>query len=161
MREVLFRGKAKAIAGCPYNNGKSDGEWVFGYIFPDLGAMKIRQFEPDRPECNDYEIDPETVGQYTGLTDKNGKRIFEGDIVRATIERAERCQSPRIENGVIGYDCIGMIGLILYKDKNGENVWSDFFNELSLSGLIEDYYFEIIGNIHDNPELLNGGEDNG
>ena len=161
MREVLFRGKAKAIAGCPYNNGKSDGEWVFGYIFPDLGAMKIRQFEPDRPECNDYEIDPETVGQYTGLTDKNGKRIFEGDIVRATIERAERCQSPRIENGVIGYDCIGMIGLILYKDKNGENVWSDFFNELSLSGLIEDYYFEIIGNIHDNPELLKGGEDNG
>ena len=160
MREILFRGKRL-----------HDNKWIYGNFISDCeGNPHI--IEP-RFFCEDghhlqYEdntdtpvfIIPETVGQFTGLTDKNGKRIFEGDIVRATIERAERCQSPRIENGVIGYDCIGMIGLILYKDKNGENVWSDFFNELSLSGLIEDYYFEIIGNIHDNPELL-GGENNG
>lgn len=42
MREILFRGKTKAITDCPYNNGKPNGEWVFGYVFSDLGAMKIR-----------------------------------------------------------------------------------------------------------------------
>ena len=151
----LFRGKEK-----------DSGKWIYGdlrHISDGHGGYILCIVDNTNGRNNDVtgvEVLPETVGQYTGFTDKNGKRIFEGDIVRATIERAERCQSPRIENGVIGYDCIGMIGLILYKDKNGENVWSDFFNELSLSGLIEDYYFEIIGNIHDNPELL-GGENNG
>lgn len=151
MREILFRGKCK-----------TDNEWLYGFPYVTRkNAVKINWYCSEFGSMRTDEVDPETVGQYTGLTDKNGVRIFEGDIVRATIERAERCQSPRIENGVIGYDCIGMIGLILYKDKNGENVWSDFFNELSLSGLIEDYYFEIIGNIHDNPDILKGGEDNG
>ena len=153
MREIkiLFRGKRI-----------DNGEWIEGSLLGIDWCDKPSTYSiaPNTPVSVFYSVIPETVGQYTGLTDKNGVRIFEGDIVRATIERAERCQSPRIENGVIGYDCIGMIGLILYKDKNGENVWSDFFNELSLSGLIEDYYFEIIGNIHDNPELL-GGENNG
>ena len=151
IRAVIFRGKRT-----------DNGKWVKGYLYiTHIGSHEIGSYDAEiNIERLTFDVIPETVGQYTGLTDKNGKRIFEGDIVRATIERAERCQSPRIENGVIGYDCIGMIGLILYKDKNGENVWSDFFNELSLSGLIEDYYFEIIGNIHDNPELL-GGENNG
>ena len=158
MREILFRGKQT-----------DNGEWIEGAYSPFHLNFGEREEKPHIIIISDdedidglwCEVIPETVGQYTGLTDKNGVRIFEGDIVRATIERAERCQSPRIENGVIGYDCIGMIGLILYKDKNGENVWSDFFNELSLSGLIEDYYFEIIGNIHDNPDILKGGGDNG
>ena len=158
MREILFRGKRT-----------DNGEWIEAAYSPfNLNFFGEREEKPHIIIISDdknidglwCEVISETVGQYTGLTDKNGKRIFEGDIVRATIERAERCQSPRIENGVIGYDCIGMIGLILYKDKNGENVWSDFFNELSMSGLIEDYYFEVIGNIYDNPELI-GGEANG
>lgn len=137
MREFLLRGKAKAIAGCPYNNGKSDGEWVFGYIFPDLGAMKIRQFEPDRPECNDYEIDPETVGQYTGLTDKNGKRIFEGDIV------------DYISSDVIG------------NPKTGTIIVEDMTDYDTMIYLNHSDELQIIGNIYDNPELLKGGGENG
>ena len=137
MREILFRGKTKAIAGCPYNNGKSDGEWVFGYIFPDLGAMKIRQFEPDRPECNDYEIDPETVGQYTGLTDKNGVRIFEGDIV------------DYISSDVIG------------NPKTGTIIVEDMTDYDTMIYLNHSEELQIIGNIHDNPDILKGGEDNG
>ena len=145
MREVLFRGKRT-----------DNGEWEYGDLWCNpYGKRVVCIVSPinDQGTTGGNKVDPKTVGQYTGLKDKNGKKIFEGDIVRATIERSDGCQSPRTENGVIGYDCIGMIGLILYKDKNGENVWSDFFNELSMSGLIEDYYFEVIGNIYDNPEL--------
>ena len=137
MREILFRGKAKAIAGCPYNNGKPDGEWVFGYVFSDLGAMKIRQYETDRPECNDYEVDPETVGQYTGLTDKNGVRIFEGDIV------------DYISSDVIG------------NPKTGTIIVEDMTDYDTMIYLNHSDELQIIGNIHDNPELLKGGGNNG
>lgn len=159
MREILFRGKAKAIAGCPYNNGKSDGEWVFGYIFPDLGAMKIRQFEPDRPECNDYEIDPETVGQFTGLTDKNGVRIFEGDILDVSSDVA------------YGGVAVHRLGYFVVEFHNGcfmksalDDPQLSFFDNAKRKGL---YHFistdihKIVGNIHDNPELLKGGGNNG
>ncbi|MGN0619622.1 MAG: YopX family protein [Ruminiclostridium sp.] len=133
MREILFRGKAKAIAGSPYNNGKSDGEWVFGYIFPDLGALKIRQFEPDKPECNDYEIDPETIGQFTGLTDKNGTKIFEGDIL--TIENE------------------GIYAAIKYNESNAAFYVEDEDHEDYLGEAWETDVV-IIGNIFDNPELI-------
>ena len=152
MREILFRGKAKAIAGCPYNNGKPDGEWVNGYIFPDLGALKIRQFEPDRPECNDYEVDPETIGQYTGLTDKNGVRIFEGDILKSTIKIIDYTD----EGFSISHYDEELIGIVEWR-KDGfmiahkSGTWARSFYGC------ENY---VIGNIHDNPELL-GGENNG
>ena len=153
MREILFRGKAKAIAGCPYNNGKSDGEWVFGYIFPDLGAMKIRQFEPDRPECNDYEVDPETVGQYTGLTDKNGVRIFEGDILKSTIK-------------IIDYADVGFSISHYDEEDIGIVEWrKDGFMIAHKSGTWARSFYGsenyVIGNIHDNPDILKGGEENG
>lgn len=134
MREILFRGKAKAIAGCPYNNGKPDGEWVFGYIFTDLGAMKIRQFEPGIPECNDYEVDPETIGQFTGLTDKNGVRIFEGDIIQS------------LESSVTGL-------VQWFPEHSAFMVWCKSANVV---GFLYEcaYTIKVIGNIHDNPELL-------
>ena len=132
MREILFRGKTKAITGCPYNNGKPD-EWVFGYVFSDLGAMKIRQYETYRPECNDYEVDPETVGQYTGSIDKNRTKIFEGDIVQA-------------------FECIYVI--------MWDSVRAMFYLRDPISRVSADFYnyfgsdLTVIGNIHDNPELL-------
>ena len=156
MREILFRGKAKAIAGCPYNNGKSDGEWVFGYIFPDLGAMKIRQFESDRPECNDYEVDPETVGQYTGLTDNNNRKIFEGDIVKCTdtINDFEFNAVVEFGNPNGEYNWGYQLKFISGEESNFDILcWVD----MEETGA----YIEVIGNIHDNPELLKGGEGDG
>lgn len=146
MREILFRGKT------------AFGAWVHG----DLIHRKVwkSKFEVIRIDDNgfdnytEYEVATETIGQYTGLTDKNGKKIFEGDVVKAVIVR-DLCGGTenREETGIIGYDKIGMIGLITEYDGTIP-VWSDFFQELTLSGCIDDFWFEVIGNIHDNPDLL-------
>ena len=145
------------------------GEWVEGNLWqdPDLGVTSISWFEYYSSEVGlqrDYnvvDVDPDSIGECTSLRDKNGKLIFEGDIVKATIIRdMGGGETARVEQGVIGYDSIGMLGLINHFFE-GTPVYSDFFQELALSGLISDYYFEIIGNVHDNPELLKGGEGDG
>ena len=145
MREILFRGKTQQYT-----------RWIYGdlnhYMCDDGVFIAENGYSMHR-------VFKETVGQYTGLTDKNGKKIFEGDIVK--IEHSDYAFDGmtleyRKEKGVIAYDNIGSVGLIVgrYKD---ENVWSDFFNVLGLTDRIESWSFEIIGNIHDNPELLKGG----
>lgn len=69
MREILFKGKRI-----------DNGEWVEGFYFEEIGSFII-----EKPSCvstHTFLVDPATVGQYTGLTDKNGVKIFEGDIAR-------------------------------------------------------------------------------
>ena len=167
MREILFRGKRL-----------DNGEWVEGWLtyryrYDQQSKKEILGSVIDYPHKLTIEktigtcicsakVDPATVGQYTGLKDKNGKRIFEGDVVR--IERAEwgfdgMSTDYRTELGAIAYDNWGMVGLIVDKYK-GAPVWSDFFHVCGLTDRVHDWSFEVIGNIHDNPELLNGGADN-
>ena len=147
MREILFRGKRER-----------DGEWVEGNLF--IPEKVTRRDVPTEILLGtnivriSYAVDPSTVGQYTGLCDKNGKKIFEGDVVKAVIVRdLGGGTENREETGIIGYDKIGMIGLIA-KYAGTIPVWSDFFQELTLSGCIDDFWFDVIGNVHDNPELL-------
>lgn len=128
MREILFRGKR------PY-----DGEWVEGNLFiPDKEDTPTQICIGTNIVRITYDITPETVGQYTGLTDKNGKKIFEGDIVKT-----DKFNTPN-KRYVIKYDLL--LGAFIGED-NGTMYFTTFDGDSEL--------FEIIGNIHDNPELLN------
>ncbi len=74
MREILFRGKR-------LDNGKWTEDFLICPLFDKSRAYIGTLFPIDDHDIDMLEVDPETVGQYTGLTDKNGKKIFEGDIV--------------------------------------------------------------------------------
>ena len=122
MREILFRGKCK-----------TDNKWLYGFPYVTRkNAVKINWYCSEFGSMKTDEVDPETVGQYTGLTDKNGKRIFEGDIVRAFTRFSEIYVSS-----VAYHD-----GIFWFKNWS----WTKF--------LFKFEKIEVIGNIHDNPELL-------
>lgn len=138
MREILFRGKSKAR-----------GEWYHGNL--DVNITGICIITPDDTPIGKYgQVDPETVGQFTGLTDKNGKKIFEGDI-----GRYKQTDGAKIN----GYPMI-CIGKVVYNEKTASFA-VDSKDEIGAKNY--DYFpikdFEIIGNIHDNPELLKGGDE--
>lgn len=139
MREILFKGKTKVISGSPYNNGKPDGVWVKGYLYNDVGCWKIRQFETDCADYVPYEVDPETIGQYTGMTDVNDKKIFEKDIVRFKRVNALGYTTARIGE-VKYYDELP----IFYIYANTGDAWD----------WVDCEEIEVIGNIYDNPELM-------
>ena len=136
-----------------YHGKRSDnGKWVEGYFFetntPVYRAFIITNMSVDITDgCTDIldfnivEVDPETVGEFTGLTDKNGKRIFEGDIVKYgdTVHK------------------------VVFENRNKTAYFGLVYSPLETLpfGHYQDLrQIEIIGNIHDNPELLKGGENN-
>lgn len=166
MREILFRGKRT-----------DNGEWVEGYFyrkyFPELPHDRpVIQHQPKYnpkewiPKYMVAEIDPSTVGQFIGLTDKNGKKIFEGDIFKFNDEVWEsyytscgtEYDSWEVENyGVVGfYEYSGRFDFIEYKF-NENSVEADLHenNAIDFAEFVSE--LEVIGNIHDNPEFLKEG----
>lgn len=121
MREIKFRGW----------NGKNK-KWIYGYYFVNRGEHFISPDEVVNPlvSYNDFVVDKDSVGQYTGVKDKNGKEVYDGDIV-----------SSGATTGVVVYDC-EQAGFVVQKEKTIE------LRFYSLLGI------EVIGNIHDNPELI-------
>ena len=129
MREILFRGKRNGYAD------QRDRDWLEGSLLVgDNGEYEICYGTPRVRII--YSVIPETVGQFTGTTDKNGKKIFEGDIVRVN-----RSEVPSI---------------VEYSECNcGFRANSRSDDYFSISVLNRDLVdLEVIGNIHDNPELL-------
>lgn len=122
MREILFRGKRL-----------DNGEWVDGNLFLSDTDGRAYILAGSRIVTIEWEADPSTVGQFTGLLDKNGECIFEGDVLT-----------------VDGED--GFFVLEFQEDTarfvmSGDSIVVDFDNFWS-------YEVEVVGNIHDNPELF-------
>lgn len=139
MREILFKAKTEMIVGT-YNCGKEDGEWVQGYLRCDCGKWLIYQFETDRADQVAYEVNPDTICQYTGLTDKNGNKIWENDIIGHYSEFNEKWYMGIVSYGEFNCSCC-----------NGVYGWT--FGDED----IRDYSsYEVIGNTFDNPDLLKG-----
>lgn len=131
MRKMLFRGKRI-----------DNGEWVEGYLLLKYFHESPRtrfviqyktKYNPEmwQPEYAVAEIIPETVGQYIGLCDKNGKEIFEGDIIRIEF------------NNTTAY--------VVFEGMSWQAVIPKYEYRHRLEELM---VYEVIGNIHDNPELL-------
>ncbi len=139
MREILFRGRSKV----------QGSEWLYGDVLIYKNSAQI--WETINNRKHNSVVSLETVGQYTGLTDKNGKKIFEGDIVKVERDlwRGENKKEREVFNGVVWYDekhtCFGLK--------------SEKYRCLPIWNFRGDYS-TVVGNIHDNPELLKGGGDN-
>lgn len=133
MRKILFRGKRA-----------DNGKWVQGSLFSEGTRFEIVRGTCNTVGIEGVEVVPETMGQYTGLTDKNGTKIFEGDILKDI------------------------------SDVGNDQLYEVYYNEDLCAFMLDDQYWitptrdwlskddknpttmmlQIIGNIHDNPELL-------
>jgi uncharacterized phage protein (TIGR01671 family) len=140
MREILFRGK-----------DNDSEEWVYGfytYVPNSEGALTHKIIATNSYGSTEYHVAPETVGQYTGLDDKNGVKIFEGDIVQPTLFEIEDVADVQFVYGTFGIEWVSC-----KKDKTMHS--SDQLHNLRRFDDGVNKYVEVIGNIHDNPELLN------
>lgn len=136
MREILFRGKLKAD-----NLPNKKGDWVFGHF------VILKDGDRDIPCIYGFgEVYPATVGQFTVLTDKNGKKIFEGDIIKT-----KKYGKDVGRSNVNDYDIFEV------KYVPARFVLENHNRRFLLE---DDGYskFEVIGNVHDNPELIGGAE---
>ena len=149
MREILFRGKRM-----------DNEEWVYGWHFADTADCSLKkagkcecphdgskyfivEWVDDYHEYEERQVIPNTVGQYTGLIDKNGKRIFEGDVCRFhEWSKGEMCWVGKVHWEHQQFVISG-----------GPNKECETMFELCMSRFIPEN-IEVIGNIHDNPELL-------
>ena len=127
MREVKFR--ARTV----------NGKWLYGNLqVSSVNGIPYYMWDEDKFQCP---VDENTIGQYTGLKDKNGKEIYEGDIIG--------CHNPDIKH------------LIFYNEKQGRfmaalngDIENDFVGVCGLDDSRWNASKEVIGNIHDNPELI-------
>lgn len=144
MREILFRAKRL-----------SDGVWVEGDLSRCVvvGETHIRRIEGNLSTTT-HKVDTETVCQYTGLTDKNGRKIFEGDIVKGVAYSID----------FVGYiawiDAIAGFGVRYFNKHREPTAWenSSILKAIQRWKQPNEFQAEIIGNIFDDPELLNGGQ---
>lgn len=136
MREIKFRGKRLDAKG-----------WAVGHLVKMWGAWHIIDWNDENTA---YAVDPATVGQYTGLKDKNGKEIYEGDI---TLTQGQNCRFIQVVEFHNTRETCGR-GWVGVNHKKVDNFGHDYPVQGGFSYFEMPCSCEIIGNIHDNPELL-------
>lgn len=152
MRKILFRGKRT-----------DNGEFVEGYLTRRPSAIQYgAHYSPwfiDKPPSDPddsggfYNVDGETVGQFTGITDKNGTPIFEGDILES--QMSENPEDWKI--WVVGFEDGTFLFESVRKSVKSRRKYRHDINMLC-GDEVKFYCLVLIGNIHDNPELLEGSE---
>lgn len=141
MREIIFRGKRR-----------DNDEWVCGDLFSLFERPCIKFGKTDKELV---EVRSETVGQFTGLLDKNGNKIFEGDILSGCPcwwDEKDILGIVEYGNGTFDSGCYVYTGFyyrcIYTNDIDGTNLYQEF---------IDESHIEVIGNIYDNAEMLKAG----
>lgn len=158
-REVIFRGQRI-----------DNGEWVYGYLYQlplpsGIGCMILTTDNTHEDNSINpkyhlafslwvdlFPVKPDTVGQFTGMRDKHGRKIYEGDVVR----RRESAFGY-VDTGEVKYDCHLGAFVLEYEDygRTYQGMFKKGFSDNDGKCTIEGTYsYEVIGNIHDNPELL-------
>lgn len=148
MREILFRGKR--IAG--YRDNTENGTMLYGSLFIDKkGQPKIKWYSEHFGVAMTSNVDPNTVGQFTGLLDKNGNKIFEGDILeyRSSFDWG----GEEINHVVVFWDEHRWSYETIYSNRWTET-WNNKGHKCDIYKGIVKEYGKVIGNIHDNPEFL-------
>lgn len=146
MREIIFRGKQT-----------QSGQWVTGDLWVHKEKLSaIYSYEQDKRTW----VLPETVGQFTGLTDKNGKKIFEGDIVQYSIEEDQAVFVGAVKFGEFNPDGGALLNTnvgfyVELVDQEGKRTYM----RKDIGFWVKFRQVKVIGNIHDNPDLLGGEED--
>ena len=160
MREIIFRGKRI-----------DNGEWAYGWPFADAADCSLKkagkcqcphdgseyfivEWDDDFHEYEERQVIPNTVGQYTGLKDKHGKRIFEGDMIKPFDDEVDK-MVVEFHHGQFLLCLFGERGYMAEYGWEEEGNYGCFEAE-PLSSYGHD--IEVIGNIHDNPELLEDAE---
>lgn len=138
MRTIKFRAKVKMPEKRYFARQEyvPEGQWVYGEPHTiDCPTPHIHTVDVGKQP-----IDKETLGQFTGMKDINGREIYEGDIVRVRITNNRFKKNPKFRNGVVTF--------CKYDGGWSNGCYHRFLPER----------MEVIGNIHDNPELMEGGE---
>lgn len=153
MRETKFRGKrisdGKWIEGVPVPNSLGKRTYILGLIMSDKISYSMNQLHEF---C--HEVIPESVGQYTGLKDKNGVEIYEGDIDKE--DNGELSVIVYLKKA--GSYCVMPLDIYVNEDYQNKKYFPEllynFGYDLTFDNVIPEKYLSIVGNIYDNPELL-------
>lgn len=157
MREILFRGQTRKYGEkVRIGDGqKLPGRWVYGGVLQGVGSHSIiyggENVNDPGENLDKWCVHTDTLGQFTGLSDKNGKKIFEGDILHIAkiSDGLGGYYQPPFDypvNVVVKWDLCAWMWETLCEDKR----------YISFPDAWCHYECEVIGNIHDNPELVEG-----
>lgn len=161
MREILFRAKrfdnGEWVEGYYFKRKDTQGKIIESVIINDayLQSTAGQRYIRSNLNYECFRVNPETVCQFTELTDMNGKKIFDGDVIQFHKYRGEPDWVGVVKYEHCLYMAVGTMPLA-YEKRIGEEAYFCPF-EVQISG-IDKTTIKVIGNIHDNPELLGGAE---